>query len=236
MKGNTIVLAATARDRLIDRKGASASRNRLPYGATSFGRTASIGQAGRQKLARGTPIHHPIIADRGGQVVKFVDLVEGIRSAGSGRRGDRHLQQGVIDWRQQPRGSGLRSARSSLTDDGRADHAERGPRGELDRSVDAILSGAINGDTEVQSVGDVIARIPRDSIKTRDITGGLPRVAELFEARKPKDHAIISETTGRVLRQGLQEQAPGHVTPEGEDGEVPGVSDSQGQAHQRPRG
>jgi DNA-directed RNA polymerase subunit beta' len=46
--------------------------------------------------------------------------------------------------------------------------------------------------------GDVLARIPRESTKTRDITGGLPRVAELFEARKPKDHAIISEIEGVV--------------------------------------
>lgn len=60
---------------------------------------------------------------------------------------------------------------------------------------DAILS--IEPGEEVHG-GDVLARIPRESAKTRDITGGLPRVAELFEARKPKDHAIISEIVGRV--------------------------------------
>ena len=62
-------------------------------------------------------------------------------------------------------------------------------------SVDAILS-VENGAT-VQA-GDVLARILEESTKTRDITGGLPRVAELFEARKPKDYAIISESEGRV--------------------------------------
>jgi DNA-directed RNA polymerase subunit beta' len=62
-------------------------------------------------------------------------------------------------------------------------------------SVDAILS--IENGAEVKA-GDVLARIPRESSKTRDITGGLPRVAELFEARKPKDFAIISEIDGRV--------------------------------------
>src|SRR5204862_6217970 len=61
--------------------------------------------------------------------------------------------------------------------------------------VDAILS--IENDTPVKA-GDVLARIPRESSKTRDITGGLPRVAELFEARKPKDYAIISDLAGRV--------------------------------------
>ena len=46
--------------------------------------------------------------------------------------------------------------------------------------------------------GDVIARVPKESSKTKDITGGLPRVAELFEARKPKDHAIIAEVSGKI--------------------------------------
>jgi DNA-directed RNA polymerase subunit beta' len=62
-------------------------------------------------------------------------------------------------------------------------------------SVDAILS--VENGQEVHA-GDVLARIPRESAKTRDITGGLPRVAELFEARRPKDHAIIAESEGRV--------------------------------------
>ena len=58
--------------------------------------------------------------------------------------------------------------------------------------------------------GDVIAKIPRETTKMQDITGGLPRVAELFEARKPKDHAIITEIDGEVsLRQGHQGQAQG---------------------------
>ena len=62
-------------------------------------------------------------------------------------------------------------------------------------SVDAILQ--IENGAKVNA-GDVLARIPRESSKTRDITGGLPRVAELFEARRPKDHAIISDIEGRV--------------------------------------
>jgi hypothetical protein len=59
--------------------------------------------------------------------------------------------------------------------------------------------------------GDVMARIPMESAKTKDITGGLPRVAELFEARRPKDHAVIAEIDGTIrLRSRLQEQAPYH--------------------------
>ncbi|PWG73930.1 hypothetical protein DF186_20515, partial [Enterococcus hirae] len=62
-------------------------------------------------------------------------------------------------------------------------------------SVDAILS--VEDGAEVEA-GDVLARIPRESAKTRDITGGLPRVAELFEARRPKDHAVLAESDGIV--------------------------------------
>jgi DNA-directed RNA polymerase subunit beta' len=62
-------------------------------------------------------------------------------------------------------------------------------------SVGAILSVS---DGEEVKAGDVLARIPTEGAKTRDITGGLPRVAELFEARRPKDHAVIAEITGRV--------------------------------------
>ena len=62
-------------------------------------------------------------------------------------------------------------------------------------SPDSILS--VDNGAQV-AAGDVLARIPREGSKTRDITGGLPRVAELFEARRPKDHAVIAETDGRV--------------------------------------
>ena len=73
---------------------------------------------------------------------------------------------------------------------------ENGHEASYFMSVDAILS-VENGQKAVNA-GDVLARIPRESSKTRDITGGLPRVAELFEARRPKDHAIIAESEGRV--------------------------------------
>ena len=70
---------------------------------------------------------------------------------------------------------------------------------------------SISTDGVKVSVGDVIARIPQESSKTRDITGGLPRVADLFEARKPKDPAILAENHGHgELRQGNQGQAPSH--------------------------
>jgi DNA-directed RNA polymerase subunit beta' len=84
-------------------------------------------------------------------------------------------------------------------------------------SVDAILS--VENGAQVRA-GDVLARIPRESSKTRDITGGLPRVAELFEARKPKDYAIISEIAGRVeFGKDYKTKRRIVVVPEGEDQE-----------------
>ena len=105
----------------------------------------------------------------------------------------------VVDWKQQPRGSDLKP-RITLRDKAADKGGEvlmlgNGMEARYFMSVDAILSVE---DGDKVDAGDVLARIPREGSKTRDITGGLPRVAELFEARKPKDHAIISEGEGRV--------------------------------------
>src|SRR3990172_3012412 len=101
----------------------------------------------------------------------------------------------VIDWRQQPKGADLRPRVTLRDDNGEVVNLPNGLEARYFLSVDAILS--VENGQRVHA-GDVLARIPRESTKTRDITGGLPRVAELFEARKPKDHAIIAELAGRV--------------------------------------
>jgi DNA-directed RNA polymerase subunit beta' len=101
----------------------------------------------------------------------------------------------VIDWKQQPRGSELRPRITLRDQDGEVLLLGNGLEARYFMSVDAILS--VENGAAVKA-GDVLARIPRESSKTRDITGGLPRVAELFEARKPKDFAIISESDGRI--------------------------------------
>jgi DNA-directed RNA polymerase subunit beta' len=101
----------------------------------------------------------------------------------------------VFDWKQQPKGADLRPRITLRDSDGEVLELANGLEARYFMSVDAILS--VENGSNVQA-GDVLARIPRESSKTRDITGGLPRVAELFEARKPKDYAIISESEGRV--------------------------------------
>ncbi len=105
----------------------------------------------------------------------------------------------VVDWKQQPKGSDLRpriSLRPKKTSKaGEVVKLANGLDARYFMSMDAILN--VDPGQHVQA-GDILARIPRESSKTRDITGGLPRVAELFEARRPKDHAVIADIDGRV--------------------------------------
>src|SRR3954447_16912366 len=101
----------------------------------------------------------------------------------------------VVDWKQQARGGDLRPRITLRDANGDVLTLSNGLEARYFLPVDAILS--VENGAQVKA-GDVVARMPRESSKTRDITGGLPRVAELFEARKPKDHAIISEIDGRV--------------------------------------
>jgi DNA-directed RNA polymerase subunit beta' len=101
----------------------------------------------------------------------------------------------VIDWKQQPKSSDLRPRITLRDEKGEVVELENGSEARYYLAVDAILSVEPGQDVHA---GDVLARVPRETSKTRDITGGLPRVAELFEARKPKDFSIISEIDGRV--------------------------------------
>ena len=136
----------------------------------------------------------PIITEKEG-VANYVDLVEGVSIREVTDETTGIANQGGGGLAQQPRGSELKPRVTLRDDKGEVVLLPNGLEARYFMSVDAILS--VENGARVQA-GDVLARIPRESSKTRDITGGLPRVAELFEARKPKDYAIISEIEGRV--------------------------------------
>src|SRR5690606_1868277 len=104
-------------------------------------------------------------------------------------------QKIVTDWRSAPKGSDLKPEIIIMDENGDPVRNDQGNPVSYPMSVDAILS--IEDGQEIRP-GDVVARIPREGARTKDITGGLPRVAELFEARRPKDHAIIAEIDGTV--------------------------------------
>ena len=171
----------------------NAPATRLPYGARLL-RDNGAEVEGGEKLAEWDPHTQPIICEREG-VAHYVDLVEGVSMREVVDEATGISNRTVIDWRQQARGTDLKPRITLRTPEGEVVELGNGLEARYFMSVDAVLSVA-NG----QSVqpGDVLARIPREVSKTRDITGGLPRVAELFEARKPKDFAVLADMEGRI--------------------------------------
>src|ERR1044072_2101757 len=101
----------------------------------------------------------------------------------------------IVDWRASPRSADLKPAIVVKDGKGKPIQVARGGDARYPLPVDALLSVEPGADVKA---GDVLARIPTSSARSGDITGGLPRVAELFEARRPKDHAIIAEISGTI--------------------------------------
>jgi len=178
---------------LADDAGRERARHRIPYGAKLLV-DDDMSVAKGQRLAEWDPYTLPIITEREG-IANYVDLVEGVSMREVMDETTGISSRVVIDWKQQPRGNDLKPRITLRDEKGNVVTLPNGLEARYFMSVDAILS--IENGARVKA-GDVLARIPRESSKTRDITGGLPRVAELFEARKPKDYAIISGTDGRV--------------------------------------
>lgn len=164
-----------------------------PYGARLRVKDGDTVKRG-QRLGDWDPYTTPIITEVAGKI-RAEDLVDGLSIREEVDEATGIAQRVVADWRVSARGSDLRPAMGVLAEDGSYKRLSNGGEARYLLSAGAILSVA-DGD-EVKP-GEVIARIPTEGAKTRDITGGLPRVAELFEARRPKDCAVIAEMDGRV--------------------------------------
>ncbi len=167
--------------------------HKLGYGTKVFPSEGDKIERG-DKLFEWDPYTLPIIAEKDGHV-RFVDLIAGVSVREDTDEATGMTQKIVSDWRSAPKANDLKPEILILDDDGEAVRNEQGNPVTYQMSVDAILS--VEDGQEIKA-GDVVARIPREGAKTKDITGGLPRVAELFEARRPKDHAIIAEIDGYV--------------------------------------
>jgi len=191
--GVPVVMGRNCEVILVDENGRERARHKVPYGAKLLADEGAEVKKG-QKLAEWDPYTLPIITEREG-VANYVDLIEGVSVREIMDEATGISNKVVIDWRQQPKGAELRPRVTLRDKKGNVLKLANGLEARYFMSVDAILS--VENGADVRA-GDVLARIPRESSKTRDITGGLPRVAELFEARKPKDFAIISEIDGRV--------------------------------------
>lgn len=186
--GRNVVLA------IVDDNGSERASFKMDYGTKLLVKDGDAVERGA-KLYEWDPYTLPIIVEKSGKA-KFVDLITGISVRDETDDATGITQKIVSDWRAAPKGNELKP--EILIIDPKTGEPVRLDNGNPEvhsMSVDAILS--IEDGQELQA-GDVLARIPREGAKTKDITGGLPRVAELFEARRPKDHAIIAEMDGYV--------------------------------------
>ncbi|RLL62146.1 DNA-directed RNA polymerase subunit beta' [Paenirhodobacter hankyongi] len=191
--GDQIVMGRNMQIAIVDDHGTERVSYKLSYGSKLHVKEGDAVKRGA-KLFEWDPYTLPIIAEKAG-MVRFVDLVSGISVREDTDEATGMTQKIVTDWRSAPKGNDLKPEILIVDADGEPVRNDAGHPVTYPMSVDAILS--VDDGHEVKA-GDTVARIPREGAKTKDITGGLPRVAELFEARRPKDHAIIAEIDGYV--------------------------------------
>ena len=187
-RGRRVVLSRSGELAIVDMDGRERAVHRIPYGAYVLYDDGHIVTKG-DRLAEWDPFTMPVITENPG-VVKYVDLIEGKTLTEQADEATGISQRVVIEYRATTKAKEDLRPRLTLT----GESAEEAGRYML---VPGATLSVEDGAT-VQG-GDVLARVSRESAKTRDITGGLPRVAELFEARIPKEAAIIAKVSGRVV-------------------------------------
>ncbi|WP_058521728.1 DNA-directed RNA polymerase subunit beta' [Legionella tucsonensis] len=192
---NLVAVSRSGEVTIVDEFGRERERYKLPYGAVISVQDNSPVDAG-QVIATWDPHTHPVISEVSGYL-KFVDLIDGITM---NRQTDELTGLSnivIIDAKQRSAaGRDLRPMVKLVTENGEDIYlAGTNVPAQYYLPVDAIVNFE---DGSHVGIGDVIARIPQERSKTRDITGGLPRVADLFEARKPKDSAVMAEVSGMV--------------------------------------
>src|SRR6201999_3278181 len=193
--GELVAMARNIAVAIVDQDGTERAVHRIQYGARMKVDEGDHIKRG-QRIAEWDPYTRPVLTEVEGTVA-FEDLVEGQSMTESLDESTGIAKRVVIDWRTgSARGQqDLRPAMVIKGKDGKIAKLSRGGDARYLLSVDAIIS--VDPGAKVKA-GDVIARISTESAKTRDITGGLPRVAELFEARRPKESAVIAETSGTI--------------------------------------
>ncbi|WP_127090666.1 DNA-directed RNA polymerase subunit beta' [Aquabacter cavernae] len=191
-EGDLIVMARNLAVVVVDVDGTERAVHRVQYGSrlkVDEGDTVKRGQ----RIAEWDPYTRPILTEVDG-VVGFEDLVEG-QSMNEAIDEATGIAKRVVTDTRAVRGADLRPAILIRGADGKVLKLARGGDARYSLPVEAIIS--VDPGSSIKA-GDAVARVPMESAKTRDITGGLPRVAELFEARRPKDAAIIAEISGTV--------------------------------------
>jgi DNA-directed RNA polymerase subunit beta' len=192
-KGHLVAVSRSGEIGVVDEFGRERERYKIPYGATI---TAKEGTSvvSNQVVATWDPHTHPVVTEVAG-MMHFQDFVDGMTVTAQVDEVTGLSSTVVLDPKQRG-GKDLRPTIKLVNAKGK----ELTFANTNIPAVYTLPSGALINleDGAKVSVGDIIARIPQESSKTRDITGGLPRVADLFEARKPKDQAILAEQSGTV--------------------------------------
>ncbi|MBS0461141.1 MAG: DNA-directed RNA polymerase subunit beta', partial [Proteobacteria bacterium] len=193
--GHLVAVSRSGELSVLDGHGRERERYKLPYGAVITAKDGADVKAG-QTVANWDPHNHPIVSEVAG-FVRFVDFVEGVTTIE--KTDDLTGLASVEITDPKRRGSAGKELRPIVRIVDAKGKDLNIPGADLpaqyllpSRSLVNLQNGAAVG------VGDVVARIPREASKTRDITGGLPRVADLFEARKPKDPAVLAERSGMI--------------------------------------
>jgi DNA-directed RNA polymerase subunit beta' len=194
-RGHLVAVSRSGEVGVIDDFGRERERYRIPYGSVISVDEGSSVEPG-QIIATWDPHTHPVVTEVAG-FIKFQDFIDGITVSSQVDEVTGLSSTVVMDPKQ--RGAGGKDLRPVI----RLVNAKGKEVCFANTDIPAIYAlpaGALVNleDGAKVSVGDIIARIPQESSKTRDITGGLPRVADLFEARKPKDSAILAEYSGTV--------------------------------------
>jgi len=192
--GDVVAMVRNMVVAVVDPDGTERAHHRIPYGArlrVEDGQQIKRGQ----RIAEWDPYTRPILTEVEGQI-GFEDLVDGVSMSEALDESTGIAKRVVVDWRTGASRNQQELRPAIIIGSGnKILKLARGGDARYMLAVDAIIS--VDPGAHVKA-GDVIARIPTESAKTRDITGGLPRVAELFEARKPKDAAMIAEIGGTV--------------------------------------
>ena len=193
--GSLVAVSRSGEISVLDAHGRERERYKLPYGATITSKDGDAIKAG-QTVANWDPHNHPIVSEVAG-FIRFIDFVDGITVIEKTDELTGLASREITDPKR--RGAQAKDLRPIVRIvDGKGNDLSI-PGTDLPaqyllppRSIVNLQDGAAVG------VGDVVAKIPQEASKTRDITGGLPRVADLFEARKPKDPAVLAERSGII--------------------------------------
>jgi len=213
-KKNLIVMGRNTQLSLEDDNGLQIAVYKVPYGSKLFKKNEEKIDK-NTKICEWDPYTTPVIAETSG-IVNYVDLIDGVSIAETTDDATGIATKTVVDWKTQSKNTDLKPRITLRDDKGNVIKKADDNEARYYLVPDSILSVK---DGQKITAGDVIARLPKETSKTRDITGGLPRVAELFEARKAKDSAIIAENDGKVIF-GKEVRGKQRVTIDSENGET----------------